>query len=220
MSGALLGLSLLIIGDSHLSSADSLIKSLPDALVAEGATVTTYGVCGSLAGDWVTGRRNASCGSNSRINDAPVSQPVMDHAPTPSVAGLLEQHHPDAIVIVLGDTMANYNKDTLYHPWVSQQITALTKVIAAARTPCYWVGPPWGEETPRYRKTDARAQEVAAILDRDLAVLLHQFAADDHPGNLDDPGRHAPDGRKLRPLGAQHRCLTLSGAERSCGQSR
>ena len=52
MAGALVGLTLLIIGDSHLSFPDSLLKSLPDALAAEGATVTTYGVYASRSTDW------------------------------------------------------------------------------------------------------------------------------------------------------------------------
>ena len=168
MSGALVGLSLLIIGDSHMSAPDSLIKSLPEALVAEGAQVTTYGVCGSLAGDWVTQRNNMGCGTNIRYGAEPVGPVDTGRGPTPSLAKLLADLRPDAVIVELGDTMAAYDRDSLSYPWVQQQVKSLTGVIAAAKTTCFWIGPPWGMETPRYRKTDERVQEMAAFLQEQI----------------------------------------------------
>ena len=53
MSALLAGLAVLIIGDSHMVTRDYLITTLHDDLVAEGASVDSYGMCGANAGDWV-----------------------------------------------------------------------------------------------------------------------------------------------------------------------
>lgn len=164
MAGALVGLALLLIGDSHLSFPDSLLKSLPEALAAEGATVTTYGVCASQSADWVTGRTSSGCGANIRHGTERIRPATTGPAPTPVLSTLIRETRPDAVVIVLGDTLAAYGQDSFPADWVRQQIAPLTADLAAAGTPCFWVGPAWGTETPRYRKTDDRARAMADLL--------------------------------------------------------
>ena len=49
----LAGMTILMIGDSHLATPDYLIATLHNDLVAQGANVHTLGVCGANAGDWL-----------------------------------------------------------------------------------------------------------------------------------------------------------------------
>ena len=61
MNGLLAGLVILVIGDSHMVTNDYLITTLHDDLVQQGATVNSYGMCGTNAGDWVY-KTTVSCG--------------------------------------------------------------------------------------------------------------------------------------------------------------
>jgi hypothetical protein len=49
MNGLLAGLAILVIGDSHMVSNDYLITTLHNALLEQGATVNSYGMCGTTA---------------------------------------------------------------------------------------------------------------------------------------------------------------------------
>ena len=61
------GMSILLIGDSHLAAPGYLITTLQDDLVKQGAVVQTIGVCGSNAGDWLKATPS-TCGGAERLN--------------------------------------------------------------------------------------------------------------------------------------------------------
>ena len=75
LASLLTGLSILMVGDSHLSEPGYLVDTLHDQLVAAGAQVHTYGVCGSTPGDWVKSVPG-TCGGAARNGHAPL---VIDH---------------------------------------------------------------------------------------------------------------------------------------------
>ena len=57
MNGALAGLVILAMGDSHMVYMG---PPLHEALEQQGATVNTYGMCGAMPTDWLSpGTRNA-----------------------------------------------------------------------------------------------------------------------------------------------------------------
>jgi hypothetical protein len=163
MNALLAGLAVLVIGDSHMVTRDYLITSLHDDLVAQGATVDTYGMCGANAGDWVY-PTTVSCGRAERHDKA---GPIIDRKtgiPTWTVDALITKHHPNLIVIEMGDTMAGYGQASFPQGWIYQQVHALTGRIAAQNIPCVWVGPPWGSEGSTYHKTFARVKEMSDFL--------------------------------------------------------
>ena len=77
---------------------------------------------------------------------------------------LIAEHHPNLVVIEMGDTMAGYGQQTLPRGWIYQQVRTLTQRIAAQNLPCIWVGPPWGNEGSSYHKTFARVKEMSEFL--------------------------------------------------------
>jgi hypothetical protein len=161
---ALAGLVVLVIGDSHLSSKDFLLTSLHEGLLAQGATVHTYGVCGSNAHDWIV-QSTLPCGRAERHNS---EEPQIDHSDKVkvwSLADLIKKHHPDLLVVELGDNMAGYGVlPDLPRDWIAGQVQALLKPVAAHRLPCIWVGPPWGSEGGASNKTFARVKELSSFL--------------------------------------------------------
>jgi len=167
MNLALAGLVVLIIGDSHMSSRDYLISTLPDALISQGAVVHSYGVCGSNASDWVY-RATEPCGRAERHNkDAPrVDGGQVQAWP---IDELIAQNHPNLIIVELGDTMAGYGQSSLPQAWIWGQVKSLTRRIKAQNIPCAWVGPPWGSEGTRYHKTFTRVKEMSKFLSQIVA---------------------------------------------------
>ena len=49
MNSVLAGLTILVLGDSHMVTSGYLISTLHDSLLEQGATVDTYGMCGANA---------------------------------------------------------------------------------------------------------------------------------------------------------------------------
>ena len=168
MSALLAGLAILVIGDSHMVTRDYLITTLHDDLLAEGATVDTYGMCGANAGDWVY-PTTVSCGKAERLGK---DAPNIDHksgTPTYQIDQVIAKSHPNLIVIEMGDTMAGYGQKDLPQAWIYQQVHALTGRIAAQNIACVWVGPPWGSEGTSFHKTFARVKEMSDFLSTAVA---------------------------------------------------
>lgn len=162
MISLLAGLSILVVGDSHIAAPAHLMTPLHDALLAKGAQVRTVGVCGSHPGDWVAARPGA-CGGAERIG----RQAAHVHgsaARTRPIGELIREADADVVVIVMGDTMANYDKPAFAKSWAWQQVSSLTRAIAATPAKCVWVGPPWGTEGGMYGKTYARVEMVSRFL--------------------------------------------------------
>jgi lysophospholipase L1-like esterase len=168
MKLALAGLIILIIGDSHLASKDFLLASLHANLVAQGATVHSYGVCGANPHDWIA-RSTLTCGRGERHN---LEEAAIDTSPrvrTWSLPELLARYHPDLLIVELGDNMAGYGVlPELPRDGIVRQVRELLGPIQARRVPCLWVGPPWGSEGGASNKTFARVRELSD----ELAVVV------------------------------------------------
>jgi hypothetical protein len=163
MNALLAGLTVLIIGDSHMVTRDYLITTLHDDLAAQGATVDSYGMCGANAGDWVY-PAIVSCGKAERHGKESPEINRTAGTPTYQIEALIAKHKPNLIVIEMGDTMAGYGQASFPQGWIYQQVHALTGRIAARNIPCAWVGPPWGSEGSSYHKTFARVREMSEFL--------------------------------------------------------
>jgi hypothetical protein len=168
MDALLAGLAVLIIGDSHMVTRDYLITTLHDDLLAQGAKVDSYGMCGANAGDWVY-PTTISCGRAERHGASTPEISRKAGTPTYSIDALIAKHHPNLVVIEMGDTMAGYGQHDLPQGWIYQQVHALTGRIAAQNVPCVWVGPPWGSEGSTYHKTFARVKEMSEFLSTAVA---------------------------------------------------
>ncbi|HYM71647.1 MAG TPA: SGNH/GDSL hydrolase family protein [Stellaceae bacterium] len=164
IKAALAGLVILIIGDSHNASKDFLLTSLHEALVAQGASVHSYGVCGSQPHDWVA-QTELPCGRGERHNS---DEPLIDRSPkvkTWSLEKLIDKHHPDLLVVELGDNMAGYGVlPAIPKDWIATQVAQMLKPVVAHKLPCVWVGPPWGSEGGASNKTFARVRDLSGYL--------------------------------------------------------
>ncbi|WP_019411344.1 SGNH/GDSL hydrolase family protein [Pseudomonas psychrophila] len=169
MAASLLaGMTILMIGDSHLATPGYLISSLHDDLVAKGAKVHTLGVCGSNPSDWLKASPAGQCGAAERRDSGKVVV-LSDKTATTPISELLAAEKPDIVLVVLGDTMAGYDKPAFPKAWAWQQTGALTKAIAASGTHCVWVGPNWGSPGGKYNKTPERVQAVSEFLKSNVA---------------------------------------------------
>lgn len=163
MSLLLAGLTVLVIGDSHLTTKDYLITTLHDGLMQQGAKVYTYGACGTPSGAWMK-TVQPTCGSAFRLDNGPVRIRAGEAGSTRPLPDLVNEYHPDLIVVVNGDTMGGYKNATLPKTWIWEQVSTLTKGIKASGASCVWVGPAWGTEGGKYGKTFARAKEMSEYL--------------------------------------------------------
>jgi hypothetical protein len=162
MSLLLSGLTVLVLGDSHMTQ-DYLISTLHDDLMAQGARVYTYGACGSPAGDWMKKAR-PSCGSAFRLDKASIRNRVSEAGSTRPLPEMVKEYHPDLIVVVNGDDMAAYKSAEIPKTWVWKEVSALTQGIKSSGTSCVWVGPAWGSEGGMFGKTFARAKQMSDYL--------------------------------------------------------
>lgn len=162
MGGALAGLVILVIGDSHMSH---MMLNLHNQLENDGAAVHSFFMCGALASDWVYPTQVAAwagCVKGEHHEHDPV---VLDNtrlSPTYQVANLIAKYHPNLIVVQSGDAMVD--SPQLDHVWYVKQVQVLTSKIAAANVACDWVGPIWGQDKPPHNKPDARIKEMVQVL--------------------------------------------------------
>lgn len=164
IKAALAGLVILVIGDSHNAAKDFLLSSLHEALVNQGAVVDSYGVCGSQPHDWVK-ETELPCGRAERHN---MDEPIIDKGPkvkTWSLESLIRKHHPNLLIVELGDNMGGYGvTPTLAKDWIAFEVQEMLKPIEARKLRCVWVGPPWGTEGGASNKTFARVRELSDYL--------------------------------------------------------
>lgn len=191
MSGMLLaGLTILVIGDSHMTATDYLITTLHDGLMAQGAMVYSYGICGAPAGDWMKTARakcNGTGGTAERAGNGVVRERQAEAAIMKPLPDLLAKHHPNLIVVVNGDTMASYDKPVLPKAWVRDQVKTLTDGIQAAGLKCVWVGPAWGTEGGDNGKSYPRVREMSAFLADNVAPCIYIDSL-----KMSRPGEWAP----------------------------
>lgn len=194
-NAALAGLVVLIIGDSHLANKDFLLSSLQDDLVNQGAIVDSYGVCGSQPNDWVK-QTELPCGRGERHN---ADQPIVDQSAkvkTWSLEKLIDQHHPNLLIVELGDNMGGYGTlPALPTDWISFEVQEMLKPVEAHHLPCIWVGPPWGAEGGKSNKTFARVQELSSYLSQNVYPCRYVDSL-----RFSQPGQWATfDGEHLTP---------------------
>src|SRR5262249_61908831 len=82
---------------------------------------------------------------------------------------LIERHHPNLVIVQLGDAMAGYDAPQMPRTWIADQVHALTGRLRAHSLPCMWVGPMWGREGPPYQKSAPRVKELSAFLAETVA---------------------------------------------------
>lgn len=160
----LAGLSILVVGASHLAAPTYLVGPLHDALMAQGAHVHSVGVCGTTPSDWsrVT---TGNCGGVERLDRAAPKVMISRAAKTTPLRKLIESDRPDLVIIVMGDTLANYGKpDGFDKSWISKEAWTLTKDLTQMQVSCVWVGPAWGTDGFPAGKTNARVKEVSDFL--------------------------------------------------------
>ena len=203
MSAALAGLVILAIGDSQMMN---MMSNLHSQLEDAGATVHSYAMCGATAGDWLYPSTIASCGRSERHGKGPIVAENQKAVPTYSLPKLIEETHPNLIIVELGDTMAGYGS-TLDRSWILPQVKALTGKIAASSIACDWVGPIWGQKSPPYQKDDARVREVADLLSQSVAPCKYvDSTAFAKPGEWP-----TKDGTHLLPDGYRRWATALTG---------
>ncbi|TBU72070.1 cell division protein FtsQ [Pseudomonas daroniae] len=165
-SSVLAGLTLLVLGESHMSLENHLTEPLNAALVAKGASVHSIGACGASAGDWLVAKK-LDCGAELKGTGKLLIKGR--EASTTPIKQLIAQEKPDVVVLIIGDTMASYDKPAFPKAWAWQNVTGLTKAIGETGTPCVWVGPAWGKEGGMYKKNDARTQLMSNFLAANVA---------------------------------------------------
>jgi hypothetical protein len=167
----LAGRTILVLGESHMSINNYLVSDLPDDLVEQGAKVYSYGACGASAGDWLK-TKHVPCAA-SRVDTGPIKERPADIASTQPIDNLIKKHQPNLILLVMGDTMASYDNKEIPKSWVWQSVSSLTADIKAQGIRCVWVGPAWGEDGGKYKKTNARVKEFSAYLSTIVAPCTY-----------------------------------------------
>jgi len=167
LTSALAGLSILIVGDSHLTVPYYLIDSLHSGLEEQGAEVRTFGVCGTNPSDWLK-PTEGTCGAAEREPGGKVKV-LPASTSTIEIDQMIARYKPNLLVVVMGDTLGAYKEPVFPKTWAWQQVTGLTQAIAKAGTACVWIGPPWGTEGQKFHKTEVRTRQVSAFLASNVA---------------------------------------------------
>lgn len=153
-----------------MSLQSYLTEPLNAALNPKGALVHSIGVCGATAGDWLITKK-ADCGAELKGTGKLLIKGR--EATTTPIKQLIAADKPDVVVLVIGDTMASYDKPALPKAWAWQNVTSLTKAISETGTKCVWVGPPWGKEGGMYKKNDPRTQLMSQFLAVNVAPCTY-----------------------------------------------
>lgn len=167
----LAGLTVLVIGDSHMTQ-DYLISTLHDDLMQQGARVYSYGACGSAAGDWMKSVR-PPCGSAFRLDTGRIRNRTGEAGATRPLSDMIREYRPDLLVVINGDDMAGYKSPAIPKQWAWREVSSLTQGIRESGVSCMWVGPAWGREGGRFGKTYARVKEMSDYLSGIVAPCVY-----------------------------------------------
>lgn len=159
----LVGLKILMLGASHLATPGYFGTVLHNQLADHGAIVHTVAVCGAFPSHWVL-PAEGSCGSLVKKGNNPAEYRVGNAPKSKSYLDLVASDSPDLVVLVMGDSVANYGGPFMDKQWASHEISKLTSVIGESKVPCLFVGPPWGTEGGKSKKTYARTKEANEFL--------------------------------------------------------
>ena len=193
----LAGLKILIIGSSHLAYPGSLVTTLHDNLLSEGAEVHTIGVCGSLPTSWLQPTKG-TCGGAERVGKGPIKLSLNNTAVTTPIDKLIEKEHPNLVLIVMGDTLANYSKADFSPTWVSGELAQFTNELIKLNVKCTWIGPGWGNDGPSIsNKTNERVLQLSNFLSSRVKPCTYINSL-----NMSKPGEWSTfDGQHYKPPG-------------------
>lgn len=172
MQNVLVGLSFLVIGDSHFATKNFLISSLNDGLANQGAKVETFGECGVPAGAWIV-PRPVACGIAQRSGTGPIKENRARNVKGWAIDTLIDQYKPNVVVVAIGDPMAGYNQREMQRNWIRENIDEMVDRIKAHNLPCVWIGPGWGSEGGIYSKTFARVKEFSDFMAKSVAPCAY-----------------------------------------------
>ena len=182
MNGALAGLVILALGDSHMAY---MINPFHEALQEQGAIVHSYGMCGAMGTDWLS-KATTQCDAERHDKGAAVIK--YNTQPTWLLTDLLEKNRPNLVVIELGDNMAGYGTlPTLPRDFIAQQVSEVLAPIKARKLPCIWIGPPWGGDTTAYHKANDRVRELSQFLAQTVACSYIDTTTLAQPGEWGRP---------------------------------
>ncbi len=159
----LLGLKILMLGASHLATPGFFGTILHNQLADQGAIVHTLAVCGAFPSHWVSPIQG-NCGSLEKIGANPAYFKLGKIPNTKSYLDLVAVDPPNLVILVMGDSVANYSAPTMDKKWAIQEIRNLTGTIEGSNISCIFVGPPWGTEGGNSKKTNIRVREVSDFL--------------------------------------------------------
>jgi lysophospholipase L1-like esterase len=172
MNMMLAGLTILVLGDSHMAGHDYLLSSLHDALENQGANVHSYGMCGASAEAWLQ-KTTVSCGKGERHEKATAITEMGKQDYTWQISELLAKHHPNLVIVEAADAIGGYGSPELPKGWIYDQVHALTTKIASANAACVWVGPVYGDVNSSYHKADDRVRELSQFLSQSVAPCAY-----------------------------------------------
>jgi hypothetical protein len=159
----LLGLKILMLGASHLATPGYFGTVLHNQLADQGAVVHTVAVCGAFPSHWIL-PDEGNCGSLEKTGNNPAEFRLGKSPKTKSYLELVALDSPNLVILVMGDSVANYVAPSMDKKWAYQEINKLTNVIEQSKIPCLFIGPPWGTEGGNSKKTNNRVREVSEIL--------------------------------------------------------
>lgn len=159
----LLGLKILILGASHLATPGFFGTILHNQLADQGAIVHTLAVCGAFPSHWVLPTQG-NCGSLEKVGGNPANFRLGKTPNTKSYLELVAVESPALVILVMGDSVANYSAPTMNKKWAYQEIQKLTSTIDESKISCLFIGPPWGTEGGNSKKTNIRVREVSDFL--------------------------------------------------------
>ena len=136
------GVKVLIIGDSHTAGIygaqiDKLARS-------SGATVQTYGSCGSSPSWWFNST-STQCGFYAHDEKGQtIRKNVGEKTPTPNLNNLINKYKPDVVIVSLGANMIRANENSIIN--TSKK---MAQTIQQSGAKLFWVGPPKGRESKK-----------------------------------------------------------------------
>ena len=147
MKGILAGLVMLIIGDSHIAGYGRFNNTLHEELVGQGASVHTFGICGSIPSDWLL-PHSIVCGRGERHNGDPAQISMDTKLHGWALPALISHYHPNVVVVELGENMAGYGvASDLPRDLIGGEVMGLARLIQSSGLPCIWIGPTWARKT-------------------------------------------------------------------------
>jgi len=172
MNGALAGLAILVLGDSHMAGPSYLISSLHEALEAQGANVDSFGMCGANPDAWLE-KTTVACGKAERHGNQPTAATNGKQEYTWQINDLLNKYHPNLVIVEAADAMAGYGSPEMPKAWIYQQTHLLAMRIHASNAACVWVGPVYGDVNSPYHKADDRVRDLSQFLSQSVAPCVY-----------------------------------------------